>query len=382
MACEIPREVADVTPEWLKQVLKDDSIVVKDLYQHKTKDGVLSSIIKVKIDQDGTEKKLFIKIMPSKDLAQRIFIEKNALDKIELNAYRDVMPALAKFEKETLGSTSIQSVTCQFYAGDCNLDPNDRRFYIILDDLSDSYKMPNFSNGLTSAEIKDSVEKLAHFHALSFCMGQLKKIDYSLEHHLPYMFFVEDPEVHTFVDSMFTRAIEALDKRKYPGDEKLAPILTNISKNWKPLFRKAFNFDDRRFLVHGDVWANNVMFNSQSDCKLVDWQFVSASCPYLDFAAMAYINQTPEETVANLDAFYTSYYDKAKTICDQFKVPTPWSCKDDFKHSTETMGSLALFCWLVLSFSPCVHSPRIYDRFIYVMETAIKYNPDHFKEFL
>ena len=187
---EIPIDVSDVTPKWLKEVLKVDAGNVKELYQHKTKDGVLSSIIKATVADCNGDKKFFIKIMPSKELAQRIFIEKNHLDAIELGAYKDVFPTLAKFEQEMLGYTNIQSITCKFYGGDCKLDAEDRRFYIILEDLSDSYSMPNFSKGLPSAEIKDAIEKLAYFHSLSYVRGQIKKLDYSLDHRLPYLSFV------------------------------------------------------------------------------------------------------------------------------------------------------------------------------------------------
>ncbi len=185
-----------------------------------------------------------------------------------------------------------------------------------------------------------------------------------------------------FVGEMFRRAIDTLKDRKRKGDDKLAEILKKISKNHKPLFKTAFTSEDKRFLVHGDVWANNVMFNNQADCKLVDWQFVAASSPYLDFSAMAFINQAPEETEANLSDFYTTYYSKAKIICDLFKMPPPWTCKEEFKQLAEAQGFLTLFAWLVLSFSPCVHSPIIFDRFIYVFEQAMKFNPTVFADFL
>jgi thiamine kinase-like enzyme len=57
-------------------------------------------------------------------------------------------------------------------------------------------------------------------------------------------------------------------------------------------FQSALAVVDGRFLTHSDVWANNMMFHNQNDnCKLVDWQFTSASTPYLDITAMALINQ-------------------------------------------------------------------------------------------
>jgi hypothetical protein len=40
-------------------------------------------------------------------------------------------------------------------------------------------------------------------------------------------------------------------------------------------------------------------------CKIfkVDWQFTCASTPYLDIAAMAFMNQDPDTMDKNVDAF-------------------------------------------------------------------------------
>jgi hypothetical protein len=90
-AAKIPLISAEVTKDWLKTALSPDSpdVTVHDLYQYKSKDGVLSSIFKAQVTlQDGLEtKNLFIKVMPEPDVPQRVFIEKNAIDAIELKTY-------------------------------------------------------------------------------------------------------------------------------------------------------------------------------------------------------------------------------------------------------------------------------------------------------
>ena len=54
------------------------------------------------------------------------------------------------------------------------------------------------------------------------------------------------------------------------------------------------NSDD--FLIHGDLWANNCMFDEVSECILVDWQFTAVGNPLLDFGTMAYLSMDPKGT--------------------------------------------------------------------------------------
>ena len=56
----------------------------------------------------------------------------------------------------------------KFYSGDYSLDPNDRGFYLILDDLSSQFKVQTSPEGLNFGQLKDILMKIANFHALAY----------------------------------------------------------------------------------------------------------------------------------------------------------------------------------------------------------------------
>lgn len=213
-AIKIPMTSEDVTKNWLKTVLLSTSgineVIVDDLDVCTNDGGVLSSILKANVKIDGEKHKLFIKIMPPPHLPQKVFIENFALDAIEVATYSSVFKQLEDFEREQLGSSSeIRSISCKFYAGDCCQDKNNRGFYIILEDISETFKMPDFSNGLNDDQIKNSLRHLAYFHSLSYCYGQIRKVDFLKDFPMPYHRFLENSDAQAFIDNLFQRAIKA-----------------------------------------------------------------------------------------------------------------------------------------------------------------------------
>ena len=65
----IPTTSHDITESWLISVLSNHGkeIKVLELKSVKNEGGVLSSVFKAKVDIDGVEEKLFIKIMPHEE---------------------------------------------------------------------------------------------------------------------------------------------------------------------------------------------------------------------------------------------------------------------------------------------------------------------------
>ena len=174
----IPSKPNEVTELWLQEVLsqKYDYVKIESLKQHKNEGGVLSGIFKANVILNNVEKKLFIKIMPDPSQPQRVFIENFGIDHIEVQTYKKLFDKLEKFELEYSSKSDIKTILCQFYAGDSCQDPKDRKFYLILEDVGGTYKMPNLEEGLTYEQIVNSLKNLAYFHALSYAYGQVHKI--------------------------------------------------------------------------------------------------------------------------------------------------------------------------------------------------------------
>ena len=110
----------------------------------------------------------------------------------------------------------------------------------------------------------------------------------------------------------------------------------------------------------------------------MDWQFTCASDPFLDFAAMAFMNQDPKTMEQNTDMYCRVYFNTFQEILEKFKIKSPWRDLQEFEKLAMKKGYLALFCWLVPSFSPCVYAPKIVDRFVYIMQKAVNYHPTFF----
>ena len=102
-------------------------------------------------------------------------------------------------------------------------------------------------------------------HQVSYAYGQINDTNFLEEHPMVYHRFLKDKEALAYIDQLFQRAHQALLKHNEPG---LAEILQKLSKNYVSKFTLGYGGHDGRFLTHGDMWSNNVMFNAQNQCLL------------------------------------------------------------------------------------------------------------------
>ena len=72
----------------------------------------------------------------------------------------------------------------------------------------------------------------------------------------------------------------------------------------------------------------------------MDWQFTCASTPYLDIAAMVFMNQDTDTIKKNAMLFLKAYYDKFVTNCQKFNVKAPWCDFQDFHQPAISQGIL------------------------------------------
>ena len=66
---------------------------------------------------------------------------------------------LQDFESSALGSSIVRSMVCRYFAGQSSLSKDSRGFYVILEDISETYQMPKMEKGLTSEQIFDGLKK-------------------------------------------------------------------------------------------------------------------------------------------------------------------------------------------------------------------------------
>ena len=162
--------------------------------------------------------------------------------------------------------TTFEDMMPKFYAGEFNPDPQSRGFFLVLSDVSDTFKLADNTKGLTGLQLSTSLKQIAHFHALSFAYGVKHGINYKKEFPIVYQNFLQDPAMTESCERNFKLFIQ--DLKAFEDHQPLIKALENLSGNYKARFRESLLFEDGRFLSHGDFWANNVMFAEGNECRV------------------------------------------------------------------------------------------------------------------
>jgi len=380
----IPQCSIDVTNEWLHQTLLQqcfqdaEHIEVNSIESLSNKFGVLSSTFKADAtvaNQDGCKVnyKFFIKIMPEPDTPERKFIEEFCIDAKEILTYKELMPRLQAFEEGIKGRSDIPSMIPKFYAGDVCMEKENRGYYVILQDLTPEYQMFSLDGGLSQAQIINALEKLAYFHGLTYSFRKQNSDAFEGVGRFPYRTLLETDMFKGYIDAMFDMA---KDELAAAGHDNLASVISQLAKNSQEVFLASFDdLDEALFLSHGDMWANNLMFNKANDCLMIDWQFtMPTSAPFLDFSAIAYLSCSPDETKANLEAMYDAYYSKLDETCQNLgQVKLPWT-KEEYVLQVESRGFLDLFVWMLFSYDTLAGKAIVLQRFVWIFEQTIQHN--------
>ena len=142
---EIPVKPEDVTKDWLERTLAKSlksNVEVLELIPVKT-EGYLSKACKASIKIDGgSSEKIFLKITLPSDDPFTAFINKYDVDTNEVTAYTETIPTLIEFENSfSNGKSRLLDFFPKFYAG--GVDKKTGGFFLIMEDLSENYKMVN-----------------------------------------------------------------------------------------------------------------------------------------------------------------------------------------------------------------------------------------------
>ena len=150
----IPFCVEDLTKEWLEKVLKkslkeSEKVEILNIKPIKT-EGYLSKAAQgiIRINDKTYLEKVFIKLnLPSNDPFQT-YVNDYGIDKKELNVYQEILPALMEYEIQTFGQSKLQMKIPKFYAGGFTGSGATYGFYLIIEDVSDHYKILSNSEGM------------------------------------------------------------------------------------------------------------------------------------------------------------------------------------------------------------------------------------------
>ncbi|XP_005184246.1 uncharacterized protein LOC101895034 [Musca domestica] len=249
--------------------------------------------------------RFFTKAAPVEIASRMDYLEEFGVFKKEIIVYRDVLPQLQEI---------FPGVAPKCYYADNNL--------LVFEELQQGgYRMGAGRDGLLDYEhLQCAVKTLATMHAASivFEVKQGVKINQIFppaieenaypsqldEKHVRYQNFANGVEV-------FGELIKQMPKY----EKQLDYILSNLKTKMSVIFPLAQTSKDYcNVFSHGDLWANNVMFqygkygDSPIQCRFVDFQLARYAPPMLDLITLLTIPSSREFRSKYLTELLQEYY--------------------------------------------------------------------------
>ncbi len=380
-----PKSPSDVTPEWLKMVMKTaqkTDIDVIHLTPIADNAGFLSATFRAQV-KTNDEKMLNLFIKTGAEMGQDeqldTFVKNTSIDMLEVKAYKEDLVQLINFELEHLGTSKIAGFIPKIYACDFDEDNNERGLYLIMEDLTNDYVQVDKSIGTSFEGMKVIIESIARFHAVSYCYGEKKGIVFrGKEQKHPMIGFIALKDRIDKVDGFFPMVKEDLYNNEV--GQNLLPYFDRLSNRWQSAMTKGFEeTNDCQFLSHGDLWVNNVMVRKDdAACKIFDWQFLCPSKgPYFDFVRAVAYGTKPDNATAWWNDLVNAYMDEMESTCMSLKVKSPFN-RQEFERNLLAEGFFPNFCMTFLDYELNCRQCKMLDQFMWVTSMAVKHSPDRF----
>ncbi len=377
----IPTKPDQVTKVWLQETLEKatkSSVRVLNLVPLKT-EGYLSTACKATVQiGENVPEKIFLKITLPSDDPLSAFINTYNIDINEVRAYRETLPKLVNLEKELCqGLSKLEAWLPKFYAGGSNKET--KGFFLILQDISEEFKVRPNDIGLSISETKKALQVLAHFHGLSYAYKVQKGLDWSKVAPVFYPKFMQDPSLVSVLEPNFQLMIQ--DMTQDGLDPDLIAKVELMKQNCKPLLSKYLSqgTEEKDFLAHGDYWGNNVMYNSETEARIIDWQFNSAMPPCIDVVSLAFYNSPPELIKPELDGLFDCYYETLEACCLSFKVDKVPFTKGQFVEDVYTRGLPTMLAFFMFFYDPVGHKDSMRQRIYWTLQLVLEKNPNFLK---
>lgn len=233
--------------------------------------------VKHQIDQQEViqDFNYFVKSLPYSNKLQVKFMEDLGIFLEEVRFYREILPLLQT------GSTD------KWCARVYMILEND---LMIMEDLKfQGYEMSTIQPQLSSEEAHWAVTTLANFHASSLAaeLREGRRFEELFPEAFREKMFVLNEDQSWFNDEI-DLVVRMAKKLGIPGDvEKIRGICQRVND----FFGKKGNRKRYSSLCHGDLWANNLMFDRQNGyCILVDFQLIRYAPIVLDLLQLLYLN--------------------------------------------------------------------------------------------
>ena len=361
---------SQVTKEWLKETLqlnlKEDSIKVVQLEKITAKNGVCSSTFKAQVKIKDKVQNLFIKSILDKDDPFRKLMDKNAMERTEIQFYNTILPQLIQYEKEKCqGKSELeQGFAPKVFAADYCSDVENRGFYLVMEDISDQFDIVKDKEGLSLAQITNALEKLARFHAIGYGFSK------------SYPDTVQDWDLEPKYEKFKSHPDPVLDKFRQDFqptvdmftalDPALKEPLETIGKNFDEIYDKAYFLNDKTYLIHTDFWMNNILF-SEENSRILDWQTLCFAHPAIDIAFMIGTGLSPEHMNQWTNEIIERYFEKFQSSCKDINFDCPLTL-DEVMDQTKTNGMMGFAIFVIIDWNLVKYK----DRGLEAIRFAIK----------
>ena len=213
----------------------------------------------------------------------------------------------------------------------------------------------------------------------------MKKIKFGPEMRTTLGGLVDGQDLLDLYQKFLETAIQ--DVGKIPEAKHLIPYIQKLLEkdNFKQGYSRTIDLvQDDTFLIHGDLWNNNIMFskNSVDSCKVYDWQFFCSGSPSFDVMLLLVTGLKPDNLDAWMPDLCNTYFDRLEESFKEFNLgdSIPFT-KDQFIEDCFKKGLVVSFNMLMTSYDPLWRKPELIDRFVWTLGNVVKHCPLMFPDY-
>jgi hypothetical protein len=285
MSSALPRNLEDVTPDWLSGALgarfpgtEVDSVTVEDAHSGTTGRALISLAY---AGESALPKKLFVKL-PPRDPSQRQFVAENGMGRRE-----------ALFYERLSAEVPVRVPRCYCATS----DDSGEHYIMLLENLEDSGC--GFRNSSRRYSLDYVREVLAAFARLHARYWDSPHFDDELD-------WVQPPPFHPMGPLLVERALNQYSADMPPVFAELGRLYLDRAPEIHALWGRGVPT-----LVHGDVHDGNLFYDEAlGEPGFLDWAIVGRTSCMRDVAYFLSGTLKPEDLAVHLRQLLEDYYEQ------------------------------------------------------------------------